>query len=128
MDQMQLSEKEIAVVRGLVPRKDRKKDKEPVWGLFPESGLRLNWKIPDQQIVTEAVDFIPNSILIQGLLPAFAPYYDWAKELLALGEKAREADKVKAILQPLPLPVSEQLRKLMSPEQIGSEHDFFQSG
>lgn len=126
LDQVQLSEGEIQVFKGLMPRQSRKsEDKKAVWGMFPENGTRLHWKIPTEQMDLTASDFIPNSILIEQLLAAYAPFDERAKDLLKQGESATEAEKIKAILEPLPLPVSEHLRKLMTPEQIWSAHNFF---
>ncbi len=125
LNQVQLSEKDVSVTKGVGIQTNRSGENEAVWGLFPQEGVRLNWKIPTQVMEMQTSSFVPNRILIQKLLTAFAPFYERADKVLKKGEAAAEADKIKAILEPLALPISEHLRKLMTPEQIGSAHKFF---
>ena len=119
--QVRLSGKEVTVVRSLSTRASQDK---AVWGLFSKSESRLYWKLPTARENPDP-DFIPNSILIPTLLEAFAPYTSLAKKEQAKGDKAKKKDKVKAVLEPLALPISEQLRKLIAPEQTDSQHNFF---
>ena len=90
------------------------------WGLFAKEGRDdvLNWQIPTAVAAPVAADFVPNKMLVDTLIATLAPY---AREVRNIkrdeedGEKIDFADKRLAILNSLPAPVAEQLRKLMVP-------------
>ncbi len=92
----------------------------PQWGLFVEENREdvLNWQLPQVAIPPPSTDFTPNERLIDTLIEALSPY---AREVRNLqrdeeaGEEVDFADKRLAILNSLPAPIAEQLRKLMVP-------------
>ncbi len=112
--------------RGIV-LSDAQKD-EPLWGLHCREESDLDWKLP---LGSHAVppDYMPNEKLIEKLIEAIAPYDAEAKKIKQqedLGAEVSAREKKKAILQSLPHPVSQQLRKLMSKEKgMGEDHVFF---
>jgi hypothetical protein len=90
------------------------------WGLFAKEGRDdvLNWQIPTAVAAPIPADFVPNKMLVDTLIATLAPY---AREVRNIkrdeedGEKVDFADKRLAILNSLPAPIAEQLRKLMVP-------------
>ncbi len=90
------------------------------WGLFAKEGREdvLNWQIPTAVAAPIPADFVPNKMLVDTLIATLAPY---AREVRNIkrdeedGEKVDFADKRLAILNSLPAPIAEQLRKLMVP-------------
>ncbi len=90
------------------------------WGLFAKEGREdvLNWQIPTAVAAPVSADFVPNKMLVDTLIATLAPY---AREVRNIkrdeedGEKVDFADKRLAILNSLPAPIAEQLRKLMVP-------------
>lgn len=96
--------------------------KEPVWGIYynPAAESTLAWTLPSNFVLPAAAE--PNTFLIRAMIEAFAPYDLFAKQLYddeARGKKRNVADKREVILQCLPHPVSEQLRRLLVPGQAG---------
>lgn len=103
--------------------------KEPVWGIFynPAAAVNLTWTLPtDVSMVT--VGYEPNTYLIRNLIDVFAPYNMFALQIQQdekKGKKRNVLDKRETILQCLPHPVSEQLRRLLVPGQTGSDAKFY---
>lgn len=90
------------------------------WGLFAREGREdvLNWQIPTAVAAPVAVDFVANKMLVDTLISALAPYSRDVRNIKRDeedGEKVDIADKRLAILNSLPAPIAEQLRKLMVP-------------
>ncbi|MBK9736207.1 MAG: CHAT domain-containing protein [Saprospiraceae bacterium] len=90
------------------------------WGLFVKEGREdiLQWKIPTVVVTQMAEDFVANKVLVDTLILALAPYSRDVRNIKRDeedGEKIDFADKRLAILNSLPSPVAEQLRKLMVP-------------
>lgn len=90
------------------------------WGLFAKEGRDdvINWKIPTRVAAPVATDFKPNVLLVDTLIQALAPYVREIRNIKRDEEdkiKVDFADKRLAILNGLPAPVAEQLRKLMVP-------------
>lgn len=90
------------------------------WGLFAKEGRDdvLNWKIPTAVAAPVVTDVAPNKVLVDTLITALAPYSRDVRNIKRDeedGEKVDFADKRLAILNSLPAPVAEQLRKLMVP-------------
>lgn len=108
---------------------DEETAKQPVWGLFHKPGLEsaLDWTLPMVHIAIP-ITYEPNEQLIETLIEALAPFNQPIRDIME-GEKRGEdrsiLEKRKAILECLPHPISEQLRKLMVPETAGSGHVFF---
>lgn len=99
-----------------------------VWGLFHPTGheLLLEWALPSNfQAVST---FIPNSILLEKLLEEFALHSKNIQQLYELeieGIKVSLLKKRRAILESLPYPVSEHLRKLLVEKEPDSTQVFF---
>ena len=98
-----------------------------VWGLFhgPRHEHVLDWKLPVQPFVpTVFANFLPNKHLIETLFVALAAYND---EVRALHQKAQRGEAVTvakkriAVLNALPAPLAEPLRKLMVPVEEENE-------
>ncbi len=103
--------------------------KEPVWGIYynPEAAMNLSWTLPTD-VSFATIGFEPNVYLIKHLIEFFAPYNELAAQIEkdeAHGKKRNIVDKRETILQCLPHPVSEQLRRLLVPGQAGSDAKFY---
>lgn len=106
---------------------DEKAQEEGVWGLFnlPKSEHILDWKLPVQTFTpTIIAQFTPNQHLIDTLTEALAPYNDevqlWYKKIQRK-ENVPIAKKRIAVLNALPAPLAEPLRKLMVPVEDENE-------
>ena len=89
-----------------------------LWGIFtPESSqYQLNWRLPLQSALSNTNKFEVNSILIEQLLQGLANYNPILEEILIKEENGEEVSMVKkrrSILESLPHPISEHLRKLL---------------
>lgn len=100
---------------------------EGVWGLFwkPQTEHVLDWKLPVQPFVpTVLANFTPNQHLIDVLFDALAPYNEevalWHKKAKR-GETVPLAKKRLSVLNALPAPLAEPLRKLMVPVEDENE-------
>ncbi len=100
---------------------------EGIWGLFytPKTEHVTAWKLPLQtyQPVATAA-FTPNQHLIDTLFTALAPYNDEVQLLhkkVQRGETVALAKKRIAVLNALPAPLAEPLRKLMVPVEEENE-------
>lgn len=96
--------------------------KEPIWGIYynPAAEVNLAWTLP--AAYTIAAPSEPNTYLIRTMIEVFAPYDLFASQIQqdeARGKKRNLAEKREIILQCLPHPVSEQLRRLLVPGQAG---------
>ena len=92
----------------------------PQWGLFVDGKREdvLGWQLPQVVIPPPPTDFTPNELLIDTLIEALAPYAREVRNIkrdIEDGEPVDFADKRLAILNSLPAPIAEQLRKLMVP-------------
>lgn len=114
-----LSKEKIAVSRGLFRSSS---EKQPLWGLFYKSEPRLDWRLPQgvRQIRFSDADE-PNVHLVEQLTLAFAKY----DKYVASKTEASFNRKRSAILLALPLPVSEQLRKLFAIRKPGEGAQIF---
>jgi len=98
---------------------------EPAWDLSSLSELHLTWRLPQQVITEDFSSFEPNSELTEKLIEAFAEYNEQVQEVFQK-ENLSDSRKRKAILEALPLPISEQLRKLFAIRDArASAHIFF---
>ncbi len=100
-----------------------------LWGLFQQAGMdeTTQWSLPLGMSNEEQADFVPNSILIENLMEAFAPYNAEIRQMReneSLGVAANILDKREAALKCPPHPISEQIRKLLVPE-TGSMGPFY---
>jgi hypothetical protein len=95
--------------------------KEPLWGLFTREGefeKVRKWKLPSKPINPLPTDFQLNESLIDTLFEALAPYnqkIQILKKFEMEGEAVDIGDKRLYILNSLPAPIAEQLRKLLVP-------------
>lgn len=102
---------------------------EPLWGMYYDVAGEgnLQWRLPTTFNISFS-NFTPNEHLIQKMLEAFAPYQAEIAQIVddeKAGNKRSIVDKRELILQNLPHPVSEQLRKLIVPEQAGYNAVFY---
>lgn len=93
------------------------------WGLYTREGVEeiLSWKLPGQRIFAsyEPPGWAPNSFIINVLFQALAPYdqnLQAEQARLRAGEDVSEWDVRPHILNCLPSPIAEQLRKLFAPD------------
>ena len=98
----------------------------PLWGIFykeEQAGL-LDEKLPAHIPPVLPEDFQPNRRLTAGLWDILAPYSKkirLQKMMEEEGDAIEEGDKHVAILNSLPRPVAEHLRKLMAPVEAEKE-------
>ena len=109
---------EIPIHRGL--NWAAKEETKEGWGLFckPDKELELGWKLPAKQILKATTGFETNIFLINTLMKNIAPFNRQVKNLIEAameGEEVDFADKRLAILNSLPAPIAEHLRKLLVP-------------
>lgn len=102
--------------------------KEPVWGLFftPKSEHILEWKLPVQTVAEHSVtaNFAPNQHLIDTLFKALAEDNEDIRKLnqqIQRGVQISVPRKRMAVLNALPAPLAEPLRKLMVPVEKENE-------
>lgn len=102
----------------------------PLWGIYFKDRERLSVKLPEKPQQAGAPDFTPNEKLIATLLQALEGYSE-DLEFLAFQEKKGKtvsaSKKRMAILNCLPAPVAEHLRKLIAPTP-GSDEGYDQAG
>lgn len=99
---------------------------EPLWGIFykAEQAAVLDEKLPVHAAPVPPEDFHPNRRLTAGLWEALAPYSKKIRLQQMMeeeGDAIEEGDKHVAILNSLPRPVAEHLRKLMAPVEAEKE-------
>lgn len=101
---------------------------EPAWGLFflEKSEHILDWKLPVQAIAeAETIaNFTPNQYLIDTLFKALAENNDDIRKLnqqIQRGVQVTVPKKRMAVLNALPAPLAEPLRKLMVPVEKENE-------
>ncbi|MCP3930765.1 MAG: CHAT domain-containing protein [Bacteroidetes bacterium] len=112
------AELNIQLHRGIKIRK--RNDKKAAWGLFVQAERDdvLSWKIPQKVQLPKHTNFQPNSKLIKTLFNTLASCNRKIRFLFEeeeAGERVDIADKRLEILNCLPAPIAEQLRKLMVP-------------
>jgi hypothetical protein len=101
---------------------------EPLWGLFfsEKSEHLLDWKLPVQATLETASmpQFTPNQHLIEALFTALAAFNDDVHKLdqqVRRGVQIPAPKKRMALLNALPAPLAEPLRKLMVPVEKENE-------
>lgn len=96
----------------------------PLWGIYYKGREALGIHLPEKPQQASAPDFIPNEKLIAVLLSALEGYSE-DLEFLAFQEKKGKpvsaSRKRMAILNCLPAPVAEHLRKLITPMRDSNE-------
>lgn len=93
---------------------------EEVWGLYVQESKKevLDDKLEDHTIVPQPQHYVPNERLTAALWDALSRYSDEITELKTKtknGFTPSEARKRMAILNSLPSPVAEHLRKMLAP-------------
>lgn len=122
-----LANKALNVHRGLGLTEALHED-APLWGIFyaDENAKVLNEKLPIHASVSNIEDYKPNEHLIEKLMDALEAYNE---EIENLRQQERNSKKISlpkkrmAILNSLPAPIAEHLRKLMVP--IDEENEGF---
>lgn len=109
------------VVRGLNLKKELPKG-APVWGLYHQEGKEdaLDEKLPSVSAQVVKTNFEPNVQLIDALWDGLLDYSD-AVMMMATRKNLSLARKRMAILNSLPAPIAEHLRKLMVPVEDENE-------
>lgn len=116
------------------------KDKSaPVWLLKvpAEAEEKLRWKLPALPIAAVQNDVRPNQLLLKGLLHTLATFDSRAREVVTKkqsGQEVRGRRRLKkgsneqrnVILKCLPLPISEQIEKLVT-KRRENKHVFYDS-
>jgi CHAT domain len=103
------------------------KAKEGTWGLFvaPDKAHVLEWKLPVKPLEQAVVaDFTPNKHLIENIFKALGEYHDDIQKMVKQeknGIQVTLPKKRMAILNALPAPLAEPLRKLLVP--VEEEND-----
>lgn len=101
------------------------KPNQSLWGLYNRKEADLNWPLPRAKLAVSHSDYQPNKVLVDRLSEALKPYFselpaadepEDLAELELLGLEPIEVDYKPAILECLPHPVGEHLRKLLVPE------------
>jgi len=126
---VKLSSSNIEVTRGLGRRNNSVAEEKPLWGLFhkEENSDILNWKLPSESTPIHS-DFETNELLIDSLIETLADYNKAISKIHedeSLGIERSQLDKRKEILESMPYPISEHLRKLMVPQDSGSDLVFY---
>nr|AWJ66118.1 hypothetical protein [uncultured bacterium] len=96
----------------------------PIWDISTELSMNLDWRLPkNKNVSTENT----NHILKEKLLTAFSKYDELIKKAW-IDTSVDDTYKVTLLLEALPLPLSEQLRKLFarqSARDLDSGHKFY---
>jgi len=127
---------DIHIHRGLKPRMAQPEEKLP-WGLYlnEKNPDVLSWKLPKSShkeiIIKSAVTsfgdrnkFVVNNLLTQELFQAFAPYNDFLEFALFKHQKGEDIDirKIRqSIMDCLPAPIGDQVRRLFALDEINLE-------
>ncbi len=115
-----LLDKNKKVYRGEYSKVDHADAQTASWGLFTHATSDLSFTLPAAKPILEVPDFDPNSILIKRLIEALTGQSDELDFLIQKeksGKLVSESKKRMAILNSLPAPIAEHLRKLMVPIQ-----------
>ncbi len=101
---------------------------KPAWGLFYGSAHAhiLDWKLPTQSVhaTVEAGNFVPNQQLVEVLFAAlaeFSPDIERLQKQAQRGMSVPMPKKRMAVLNALPAPLAEPLRKLLVPIEMENE-------
>ena len=131
-ESFELAVAEVLVLDGSMEKmihRDFVLDDEPpetgTWGIYhkPEQKEMLDLVLPTEEMKPTPTDFEPNTYFIQGLLEGLAPYNDdVSKEMKR--KRPKPAKQRLAILNSLPAPIAEHLRKLMAPVTEEEEEGF----
>lgn len=118
------------VERGLDLRSGNQPPEDPIWGIYYQQLSELEWMLPVKADRPPLPDFTPNSVLVRTLIAALE---DYSEELEMLkfrqqkGKTVRPAHYRIAILNCLPAPIAEHLRKLIAPMR-GSKEGYDRAG
>lgn len=110
---------EAAIHRSVFAAEEAEED-DPVWGLYATSQNEhlLDWRLPNQPEDAIVSDFVPNQALVDALFSALSVYHDDVRRLYQQernGVAIAANKKRMAVLNALPAPLGEPLRKLMVP-------------
>ncbi len=98
-----------------------------LWGISSKDSFNLEWSLPTKNQEQGKPDFLPNEFLLETLIHPLAKDH---KEINLVLEKEKKRksinilDRRQAILIAFPLPLSEQLRKLIVP-QGEDAHEYY---
>ncbi|MEM7102249.1 MAG: hypothetical protein AAF502_03885 [Bacteroidota bacterium] len=113
---------------------------QSLWGLYSKSETNLQWKLPMVPSYSSSQDYLPNVKLIMtlgealsehntevaGAWRSFESQWEYIEDIAEDDTRTSTFVNTKnSILKSLPHPISEQLRKLMVEQQVGSEHKFY---
>lgn len=120
-----LTLEKVEVTRGLLL--ENKKTDAPLWGIYyrPENEAALQEGLPTHNSIETPEDFQPNerltAVLWESLIPHNRRIRNLQEEAEEYGEDIPDGDKHVQILNALPRPIAEHLRKLMAPVESENE-------
>lgn len=98
------------------------------WGIFPDSGEPLAWKLPDGEYDRRWLNFKVNEVLVQKLLEAFAPVDKRVKNILEgeqMGMLSDSLAKHTAIQDCLPYIICKHLKALWAMRRPGVDMVYY---
>lgn len=108
------------IKRGFLNEEEELEDTAPTWGLYYADEAMLKKSLPTQSITPELEDFEINERLIDALWESLSEYSETI-EMMMTKRRVSLARKRMAILNSLPAPVAEHLRKLLVPVEDENE-------
>lgn len=118
-------EKDISPTKGLALRQSD----VPVemWGLYLKDAFDLEWKLPLKHQIGGTPSIFVNELLLEALIQPLTTYHASIRQLVEHEEHRGNInilDRREAILKSFPLPLSEQLRKLIVPGKEDA-HEYY---
>lgn len=103
---------------------------DPIWGIFVPTGqeIKLEWSLPLFVSTSNRENLVPNSILLDQLMEGLSPFHKGIQQLYDQEMEGLDISVLKKrrlILEVLPHPISEHLRKLLVEREETSEQTFF---
>ena len=111
-------EKELVVYRDLGSARKRATD-EPLWGIFthPDHPQANGWKLPSKTILPPNPNYVANEVLLDTLYETFAQTNPFVHKIYQPNKPLdlQNESAISTLLKALPAPISEHVRKLVSP-------------
>lgn len=99
----------------------------PLWGIFkhPEKLDAVNWKLPSRAIIQVPLNYKENELLLNAIYEALGQTNEELEILLRQGATIQnnKGKIIPLILDTLPAPISEHIRKLVAPSLPGNESE-----
>ena len=113
---------DIPFYRGILEPETEQKQGQ--WGLYFNSEKASDFSLPQSTQVVQSPNFTPNQELLETLYTSLATIHPRVRDLKQReddGEYIPEGDKQKEILNALPIPIAEHLRKLLCPVEVEAD-------